>query len=234
MCPRALPLNTNAWLRRTSPYLRTGAGWRCSAAAFGSPPALESATVGDAPYSHLALVFVYVSAAIVWLYALDGPVWALAFAVFHVAIGIAGGSWWYVLLPAVLGPLAIRTESTGDAGPGLAFALFIVAPMGFVSSRSAWDCGGSPGSAATPRLDAIGRPRRSLPVDERHRSRSSRGSSRRTGRRPIRPRSRVLFPTGARAMRSDASVSTQLPAEVPDCLPDRGDVRRPSPPRGLM
>jgi hypothetical protein len=86
--------------------------------------------VGDAPYSHLALVFVYVSAAIVWLYALDGPVWALAFAVFHVAIGIAGGSWWYVLLPAVLGPLAIRTESTGDAGPGWAFALFIVAPIG--------------------------------------------------------------------------------------------------------
>ena len=106
--------------------------------------------------------------------------------------------------------------------------------LGFVSSRSAWDCGGSPGSAATPRLDAIGRPRRSLPVDERHRSRSSTGSSRRTGRRPIRPRSRVLFPTGARAMRSDASVSTQLPAEVPDCLPDRGDVRGPSPPRGLM
>jgi hypothetical protein len=35
-----------------------------------------------------------------------------------------------LLLPVVLGPLAIRTESTGDAGPGWAFALFIVAPIG--------------------------------------------------------------------------------------------------------
>jgi len=112
------------------PYLRTGAGWRGSAAAFGSPPALESATVGDAPYSHLALVFVYVSAAIVWLYALDGPLWALAFAAFNVGIGVVGRSWWYLLLPVVLGPLAIRTESTGDAGPGWAAALFIVAPLG--------------------------------------------------------------------------------------------------------
>jgi hypothetical protein len=85
--------------------------------------------VGDAPYTHVALVLVYVSVALVWLYALDGPRWALAFAVFQIGIGVAGGTWWYLLLPAVLGPLAIRTESTGDAGPGWAFALFIVAPI---------------------------------------------------------------------------------------------------------
>jgi hypothetical protein len=79
---------------------------------------------------HVALIVVYIVVALVWLYALDGPAWALAFAAFNVVVGLAGRVWWYVLLPAVLGPLAIRTESTGDAGAGWAFALFIVAPIG--------------------------------------------------------------------------------------------------------
>jgi hypothetical protein len=86
--------------------------------------------VSDEPYTHVALVVADVSVALVWLYALDGPMWALAFAAFNVGIGVAGRSWWYLLLPVVLGPLATRTESTGDAGPGWAFALFIVAPIG--------------------------------------------------------------------------------------------------------
>jgi hypothetical protein len=84
----------------------------------------------DEPYKHVALVVAYVSIALLWLYALDGPLWALAFAAFNVGIGVVGRSWWYVLLPLVLGPLAIRTESSGDAGPGWAWALFIVAPIG--------------------------------------------------------------------------------------------------------
>jgi len=86
--------------------------------------------VPDHPFTRVALVVAYVSIALVWLYALDGPLWALAFAAFNVGIGVVGRSWWYLLLPVVLGPLAIRTESTGDAGPGWAAALFIVAPLG--------------------------------------------------------------------------------------------------------
>ena len=75
------------------------------------------------------LVLVYVGAALVWLYTLAGPGWALAFAVFQIVLGFAGPTWWYVLLPAVLGPLAVHT-ATGDAGAGWAFALFLAAPMG--------------------------------------------------------------------------------------------------------
>jgi hypothetical protein len=79
---------------------------------------------------HVALIVAYVAVAIVWLYALDGLAWALAFAAFNFAVGVAGRSWWYVVLPAVLGPLAINTESSGDAGAGWAFALFFAAPLG--------------------------------------------------------------------------------------------------------
>jgi len=79
---------------------------------------------------HVVLVVVYIAVAVVWLYRLDGFGWALAFGAFHVAVGIAGRSWWYVLLPAVLGPLAIHTEGSGDAGAGWAFALFLAAPVG--------------------------------------------------------------------------------------------------------
>jgi hypothetical protein len=39
--------------------------------------------VSDEPYTHVALVVAYVSVALVWLYALDGPMWALAFAAFN-------------------------------------------------------------------------------------------------------------------------------------------------------
>jgi len=79
---------------------------------------------------HVALVAVYIAVAVVWLYALDGLGWALAFGAFHVAVGIAGRSWWYVLLPVVLGPLGIQTDGSGDAGAGWAFALFLAAPIG--------------------------------------------------------------------------------------------------------
>jgi len=78
---------------------------------------------------HVALVAVYVAVAIVWVYWLDGPVWALAFGAFHVVVGFVARTWWYVLLPVVLGPLAIGTQS-GDAGAGWAIALFLVAPIG--------------------------------------------------------------------------------------------------------
>jgi hypothetical protein len=67
------------------------------------------------------------------------PLPSATFAVFNVGIGVAGCTSWCLLLPAVLAPLAIRTESTGDAGPGWAFLLFIVAPIAAcLVARSAW------------------------------------------------------------------------------------------------
>jgi hypothetical protein len=81
---------------------------------------------------HVVLVAAYVAIAVVWLYALDGPGWALAFAGVHVVVGAFGRSWWYVALPFVLGPLAIWTPDSGDSGAGWAFALFFAAPVGAV------------------------------------------------------------------------------------------------------
>ncbi|MGZ4382910.1 MAG: hypothetical protein ACXVZ3_15970, partial [Gaiellaceae bacterium] len=74
------------------------------------------------------LAAAWAALAALWVRRLEGPWWALAYAATCVALGFLGGSWWYVLLPVVLGPLAIGT-STGDAGAGWALALFLAAPI---------------------------------------------------------------------------------------------------------
>jgi hypothetical protein len=77
----------------------------------------------------VALVAVYVGVACVWIYVLEGPLWTLAFLLFNVIVGFVAGTWWALLLPLTLGPLAIWAPSSGDVGAGWAFAAFFDGPI---------------------------------------------------------------------------------------------------------
>jgi hypothetical protein len=66
---------------------------------------------------YLTIVGVYVAGAAVWLYVLDGPGWGLAFLFFNAIVGCLAATWWALLLPVTLGPLAIWVPAgNGDLG----------------------------------------------------------------------------------------------------------------------